>query len=261
MLGIPNPPRPILTLTSDFGLADTYVAAMKAAILRFAPEAMLVDITHEIPPQDVVAASFAVERALDAFAPGTIHLAVVDPGVGTQRRILVVEMHRQLVVCPDNGLITWAWRRLRKGKAHKLDWRPKTSSNTFHGRDIMAPSAAMLAAGRALREIASPIRDPILLEIRPARPPVRIGRIIHVDHFGNATTNVPRDALPKTVRISVKNQPLGPLKRTYSDVPAGQPLALIGSAYLLEIAVRNGSAAKNLSLKVGDPVRIFGASD
>ena len=106
----PRTPGPIVTLSTDFGLADAYVAAMKAAIFRHAPHARLIDVSHEIPPQDVLFGSIVLERALDAFDPGTIHLAVVDPGVGTPRKILLIEIHRQWVVCPDNGLITWGWR-------------------------------------------------------------------------------------------------------------------------------------------------------
>ncbi len=192
----PNPAHPIVTLTTDFGLSDAYVAAMKAAILRHAPHAVLVDVTHNIPPQDVLCGSISLERAVDGFGPGTVHLAVVDPGVGTSRRILLVEIHGSTVVCPDNGLITWTWRRLGPGRVSELIWRPRNKiSDTFHGRDIMGPVAGMLASGKEPAELARPIDDPILLDVAPAPRPAKSGRIIHIDHFGNATTNIPRDSL------------------------------------------------------------------
>jgi len=250
----PNSPTPIVTLTSDFGLRDAYVAAMKAAILRRLPSAVLIDVTHQIAPQDIVAGSIALERAVDAFGPGTVHLAVVDPGVGGRRRIIVVRMREQFLVCPDNGLITWAWRRLGKAEAFNLTWRPRRFSATFHGRDIMAPAAAMLAGGRPVHEIARSIDDPILLDIRPLKPPARSGRIIYIDHFGNATTNIPRAAVVG-MAIETSGRKLR-LRRTYGDARPGEPLTLIGSAQLLEIAVRNGSAATSLRLRVGDRVRI-----
>jgi hypothetical protein len=251
----PNSPNPIVTLTSDFGLSDAYVAAMKLAILHRLPEATLIDVTHLVPPQDILAGSIALERAVAASDSGTVHVGVVDPGVGGHRRIIVVQICGQYAVCPDNGLITWPWRRLKKARAFELTWRPDRLSRTFHGRDLIAPAAAMLAAGRSLHEIARPIDDPILLNIRPTRRPARVGRIIHIDHFGNATTNIPRDTLPPAAAISVAGTNLGRVKRTYADVAPGKPLALVGSADLLEIAVRDGSAAKVLSLRVGNQVK------
>jgi S-adenosylmethionine hydrolase len=250
---------PIVTLTSDFGLSDAYVAAMKAAILRQCPTAVLIDITHNVPPQDILCGTITLERAVDGFGPGTVHLAVVDPGVGTDRRILIAQIRQSFIVCPDNGLITWTWRRLGAGKTWTLTWRPPTpASNTFHGRDIMAPVAGMLASGVPIAKLARPIDDPILLSIAPAELGAPAGRIIHIDHFGNATTNIPRDVLrpAKRLSVSVKRRRLGNFKRTYFDVPPGHPLALFGSSGLLEIAVRDGSAAHQLNLRVGDPVKL-----
>jgi S-adenosylmethionine hydrolase len=244
----------IVTLTSDFGLKDAYAASMKAAILKEAPRALLIDITHEIPRQDILCGSIMLERALDGFPPGTVHLVVVDPGVGTERRVLVVEIHRQKVVCPDNGLITWAWRRLGHGQAHELIWRPSKFSATFHGRDILGPAAGMLAAGKAITKIARKIDNPILLDVMPARSPARRGNIIHIDHFGNATTNIPRETMGKAKMIRIGKKRLGAPKRTYCDTAPGRALALFGSAGLLEIAVRDGSAQKSLSLRIGDEI-------
>jgi len=249
------PTRSLVTLQSDFGLRDAYVAEMKAAILRHAREAILIDITHDIPRHDVLCGSITLERAVDGFFPGVIHVAVVDPGVGTDRRILVVELKDQVVICPDNGLITWALRRHAGARTHALRWRPKTSSNTFHGRDIMAPAAAMLATGAKLSDLAEPIDDPVLLGVAPAANDC--GAIIHIDLFGNVTTNVPYDQLRGAApQFKVRGKTIGRLKRTYGDVAPGKPLALIGSSGLLEIAVRDGSAAKKLKLRVGDEIEI-----
>src|SRR6185436_17867190 len=116
-------------------------------VLKVAPSVRLIDVTHQTPPQDVLCASITLQRAVDGFMPGTIHLAVVDPGVGTDRRVLAVRINRQWVICPDNGLITWTWRLHQPAQAYAVQWRPRTSSRTFHGRDVMAPVAAMLASG------------------------------------------------------------------------------------------------------------------
>src|SRR5688572_21212645 len=185
-----GPARPIITLTTDFDLDDWYVATTKAVLLRHAPDARLIDVTHRVPAGDILCGSISLERAIDGFPRGTIHLAVVDPGVGSHRRLLISHIKEQWVVCPDNGLITWAWHRHPGAEAYELTWRPQHSSPTFHGRDIMGPIAGMIAAGSAaLEQIARPIADPILLDVTPARPPVNTGRVIHIDHFGNATTN------------------------------------------------------------------------
>jgi S-adenosylmethionine hydrolase len=257
------PARPLITLTTDFGLSDSYVAAMKAVLIRRCPEARLIDVTHQIPPQDVLCGSITLERAVDGFPPDTVHLAVVDPGVGTERRMHVVDINRQRIVCPDNGLITWSWRLHGGGQAHEITWRPaKLPSSTFHGRDIFAPVAAMLACGEPIESLARPIDDPVLLDVAPAESAADRGRIIHIDHFGNATTNIghellrDQDQAAQARVIRVKGRRVGKLRRTYWDVPPGKPLALIGSSGLLEIAVRDGSAAAELKLKVGDEVRI-----
>jgi len=250
--------RPLVTLTTDFGTRDFYVAAMKAVLIGHCPDVRLIDVTHEVPRHDILCGSIALERAVDGFPPGSVHLAVVDPGVGTDRRILVTELNRQTIVCPDNGLITWAWRRLGPGTAHELVWRPSQSSTTFHGRDIMAPAAGMIAAGKPVAELARPLDQPILLDIRPCPDPARQGSVIHIDQFGNATTNILHDSVKKLGDpvVSVRGQTIGKLRRTYWDVMPGKGLALIGSSGLLEIAVRDGSAAEQLRIKVGDEVTL-----
>lgn len=250
--------RPTVTLLTDFGTRDAYVASMKAVLIRDCPATRLIDITHHVPRHDVQCGSITLERAIDGFPAGTVHLAVVDPGVGTDRRLLVVELAKQYIVCPDNGLITWSWRRHGGGQAHEITWRPAKASDVFHGRDIFAPVAAWLAGGADVKSLARPIDDPVLFDMAPAEADAPGGQVIHVDHFGNATTNLLYDRIKnlqvKTVRIRGKS--VGKLRRTYHDVAPGKPLALIGSSGLLEIAVRDGSAADRLKIKVGDAVRI-----
>lgn len=250
---------PIITLTTDFGLDDWYVAAMKSVLLKACPHARLVDVTHHIRAGDVLAGSICLERAVAVFEQGAIHLAVVDPGVGSDRRLLVGRVGEQWVVCPDNGLITWTWRRHAGVRTHELIWRPSSISKTFHGRDVMAPAAGMLAAGTAtLEQIGRPIDDPILLDIAPATPPARTGQIIYFDSFGNAITNVLEETVKAAegARICAAGRDLGEVKHTYSQVGPGHALALIGSSGLLEIAVREGSARESLRLAVGDAVTI-----
>ena len=244
--------RPVITLTTDFGTADHYVAAMKAVLLAACPAATLVDVTHHVPRQDVTAGAFTLERAVAAFGPGVVHLAVVDPGVGTARRLLVADVAGSTVVCPDNGLITWAWRRHGGGAARELTWRPANASHTFHGRDVMAPVAGRIAAGEAS---GSPPVEPVLLDLHVADAG-DAGVVIHIDHFGNATTNVPAERLGDAGRWHAAGVDVGPLRRTYADVAVGRPLALIGSSGLLEVAVRDGSAAGELGLRVGNPVAL-----
>lgn len=249
--------RAIITLTTDFGLSDSYVAAMKAVLVRHAPEARFIDVTHCVPRHDILCGSITLERAVDGFPPGTVHLAVVDPGVGTDRRLIVAELNRQLIVAPDNGLITWPWRMHLRGRCHEITWRPAKFSSVFHGRDILSPVAARLAGGERIGKFARPIDDPVLLDISPADAADRPVTIIHIDHFGNATTNLAAEkiALSRQV-VRVNGRDLGRIRKTYWDVAPGKPLALIGSSGLLEIAVRDGSAAQKLRLSVGDSVRV-----
>lgn len=252
-------PAPIITLTTDFGLDDWYVAAVKSVLLKSCPTARLVDVSHLIPPGNILAASVCLERAVAAFQHGAIHLAVVDPGVGSSRRLIIASVRGQFVLCPDNGLITWAARRHIATRAHEITWRPVAHSNTFHGRDILAPAAAMLASQTvSLQQIAQPIHNPVLLDIAPVLPPARSGQIIYFDRFGNAITNLLEETVndARDPLISVKAHSLGHLQHSYAHVPPGQPLALIGSSGLLEISVRDGSARQSLLLSVGDPVTL-----
>lgn len=263
----PAGPPAIVTFLTDFGDGDWYVAAMKSAVLVEARDrpVHLIDVSHRVPPQDVIAGSILLERAVASFPPGTIHVAVVDPGVGTDRRLLAVRVGGQTVLCPDNGLITWAWRRHAETKpeARELAWRPAGAevSNTFHGRDVLAPAAGRLAAGDRLDGMTRTLSGPLLLDLHLARAEDGgRGAIVHFDHYGNATTNVPSELLGEGVRVWLGRRAVGPVRRTYGDVPVGRALALVGSSGLLEIAVRNGSAREKLRLRVGDAVTFGGKS-
>lgn len=254
---MPDSSPPVVTFTTDFGTADFYVAAMKASLLRSCPMALPIDVTHAVPRHSILFGSIMIERALAAFAAGTIHVAVVDPGVGTHRKIIAAywPVLRQTVICPDNGLITWAAARLGSPVAHELVWRPpEPPSNVFHGRDIMAPAAGLLANGTPIQELVGAQLSPVLLRVQPASSLRDDLVIVHIDHYGNATTNVPLEALAGSTTwtlVTGENQIVG-VQRTYHDVPTGQPLMLIGSSGLLEIAVCEGSAAELLNLRPGD---------
>lgn len=244
----------IITLTSDFGPRDYYVGAMKGVILSIAPETTLVDLSHAIGAQDLLEGAFVLSHAAREFPPGTVHLAVVDPGVGTARRAIAFASGGHLWVGPDNGLLSFALAHSADPvrQINHANLTSRIQSSTFHGRDLFAPTAAHLANGFALDEIGPVVADPILLPgVAPQQQRDLItGQIIHVDHFGNLVSNITTadladfSSLP-VIRIG-DHPPLDRLSTTYADVEPGQCLALIGSAGLLEIAVNGGSASAEL---------------
>ena len=258
----------IITLTSDFGLRDPYVAIMKGVILGIAPEARLVDLTHDIPPQDIEAAAYALRIAVPYFPPGAVHLAVVDPGVGSARRPLLVTTPRAAFVGPDNGLFSFVLDQ-PAAQAWVLDrpqhWLPEPG-RTFHGRDIFAPVAARLASGMLPEELASPISDPVVLAAQPAERvehsprdgngDIR-GHVLHVDHFGNLITDVPGEWLGSAAwTCEIGGAVVAGPRETYAAVAPGELLLLISSGGLAEVAVREGSAAERLGVGRGAPVRL-----
>ncbi len=258
-------PIPVLLLT-DFGLEDTYVGQMKAVILGLVPGCALVDLTHGVPPQDVVAGARAVGQCLPVLPRPAVVLAVVDPGVGTDRRGLAVRAGGRHYVAPDNGLLTPVLRGDPAATTVALDpdrvaIGPVT--RTFHGRDLFAPAAARLAAGEEPGALGDPIDDPLLLPEPPA--PVRTprgyrGRVVAVDRFGNLITNLERRHLGDRPRGLQLRPPWGatlPVVATYADVPEGELAALIGSDGALEVARNGGSAAAEFSLDVGAEVELI----
>lgn len=260
-------PNGIVTLMTDFGTIDGYVAAMKGALLCVNPRATLVDVTHHIPTQDVTEAAFQLSTVWSAFPAGTIHLAVVDPGVGSARRAIAIEAGAQYFVAPDNGLLTLLMATVRPDAAVVLDraqfFRHEVSS-TFHGRDIFAPVAGHLSAGKATLEQLGTTVDPASLVRLPWAPvndgsAVVRGPVVSIDRFGNCRTLVTRGHLPAEVSrvvVQCRTVRLRGVKRTYTDVPAGKTLALFGSHGGLEIAVRGGSAAAAWDITRGDVVEV-----
>lgn len=256
----------VITLTTDFGLRDPYVAAMKGVILNITPQAILVDITHEVPPQNIREGAYVLDKASRYFAPGTVHVAVVDPGVGSARRPLAVQTDHAFYVLPDNGLITPILRRESLVRAVHLTnpdyWLPEVS-HTFHGRDIFAPVAAYLARGVPLESLGTPVEDLVLLSWSEARalPDGSVeGVVVHIDRFGNIVTNIPASLLdgdPERWTFQVSQHRLRGLKSAYTDVPVGASLALIGSNKTLEFSIREGNAAATWGVQAGDPVRAW----
>lgn len=252
-----------ITLITDFGEADHYVACMKGVILQRAPTAQIVDVTHAIQPHDIVHGAFVLRQVFEHFPPGTIHVAVVDPGVGSTRRILAARYSRQIILAPDNGMMSFVHRdfvmeELRSVQNTHL-FRGEVST-TFHGRDIFAPVAGNLWQGMTLDKVGPSVRELELLNIE--RPHVLEqggveGQVMYVDHFGNVISNISGDDLAGVKapleRLFVHVGPLrvGHLHATYAEVPPGEIVALIGSTGMLEIAINQGNAASHLRASPG----------
>ncbi len=255
---------PIITLTTDFGLADGFVGTMHGVILGICPAARIVDLSHGIPAQGIHEAAFVLAAAVPFFPAGTIHVVVVDPGVGSERRAIAVQTDRALYVAPDNGVLGEALAQEQVLAAVHLNyptfWLPVVS-RTFHGRDIFAPVAAHLACGVPLHELGEPVSDLLRLPVsRPERQAdgTLVGHVRYIDHFGNLITDVrDRDLAPMPqVVVYYKEKRIVGLQPSYAAVPRGELVALIGSSRRLEIAVRDGSAARLLGAQVGDPLRV-----
>lgn len=242
----------IITLLTDFGTADGYVGEMKGVLLTDAPEATVVDVSHDLPAHEVEPARLTLARYWRRFPPGTVHVVVVDPGVGSSRACLAVESDGRLLVGPDNGVLSPA---LLIGGARAVAIpTPQGASATFHGRDVFAPAAARLAAGTPLDAIGEPVLAPVVRRTPEAH---RLedggiaGEVIAVDRFGNAITNLMTLRPARWVEVAGRRLPL---VRTYADVDVGEPAALVGSSGLVEIAVREGSASSALGLARGAAV-------
>lgn len=263
---------PLLTLTTDFGLADWYVAAVKGVVLGLVPGTQIVDISHEVPPGDVETAAFLLAAAAPAFPPGTVHLAVVDPGVGSARRLLAVETADAQFLAPDNGLLTPFLPPRRAAVARAADrpdlFRPAIDgggSSTFHGRDRFAPLAAALLRGEVAATLGPEILDPILL---PGAGPRRegdllLGRVAHVDRFGNLVTDLPAAWLPDVpFEATVASSAGGvtpPVRRRvthYRELASGEPGLLTGSLGTIEISLDGANLAALWHTQRGAAVRI-----
>jgi S-adenosylmethionine hydrolase len=249
--------RPLITLLTDFGTADSYVAEVKAALLRAAPQATLVDLTHAVPPGDLRAAAYLLGRTWHRFPEGTVHLAVVDPGVGTPRAALAFGTAGHWFVGPDNGLFTPV---LRDAAVEIVTLAiPPTAAPTFHGRDLFAPAAAALASGTALQALGQPyLGIPHRLSYRDPHYEGKsvVGEVVYVDRFGTLVTNLTPEMVPDYAVIEIEGLDIGPLRRTFGDVPTGGLLAYLGSGGQVEIAVRDGSAARRLGMGVSGRIRV-----
>jgi len=253
----------IITLTTDFGLADGYVGTMRGVILSIAPEARLVDLSHEVPAQNVRAGAFVLYQAVPFFPPETIHVMVVDPGVGSERRAIGVHTSQGLFVAPDNGVLSYILNSTDVYEAVSLTnpaYQLPYVSTTFHGRDIFAPAAAHLANGVPLQELGPRAINLVrLLLPRPESTPDGdlIAHVMHVDHFGNLILDATADDMVGKVIFELAGHTIDGLSNTFADAAGGELLAYIGSSRNhVEIAVRDGDAAQEISMNVGDAVLI-----
>jgi S-adenosylmethionine hydrolase len=270
---------PLIALLTDFGTSDPYVGVMKGVIAARCPQAVTIDITHEVSPQNVRQAAYLLRSAYRYFPPCTVFLVVVDPGVGTARRAVAIQTSHGLYVGPDNGVFSAVIEEIDGWQAVTLS-QPERLSATFHGRDVFAPAAADLACGRPLNEMGIPLTDLGRIawrRIEMQGPDMMIGEVIHIDHFGNMVTSLGPFAWQDTGRQTVlqwkPGQPslavdaltaqvefggrqLSPIRATYGETQPGDLLALINSDEQLEIAVNQGNAARLLGAKLGDTVRL-----
>jgi S-adenosylmethionine hydrolase len=256
---------PIITLLTDFGLQDYFVGAMKGVVLSINSSAIIVDITHDIPPQDVRAGAFNLLAVYRDFPAGTIHVAVVDPGVGSARKGIVIDCAGQLFVGPDNGLFSWICAREKSFRAVELSnekFFRNPVSRTFHGRDIFAPVAAALSSGVAIAEFGQVIDDLVRLEglVSATTDDGSIeATIIHIDRFGNCITNLTREHFGSGARLVVNDREVSAFRAFFADGEANRDdlFCFFGSAGFLEIAIQNSSAAKILGARRGDRVIVM----
>ncbi|MDP6605577.1 MAG: SAM-dependent chlorinase/fluorinase [Dehalococcoidia bacterium] len=253
----------LVTLTSDFGMRDPYAAAMKGVMLDVCPDLRLVDLSHEIAAQDVLEGALFLAAALPYFPAGTVHLAVVDPGVGGDRRPVAVRAGGQVIVCPDNGLLTLFTRHHTVEEAREITnpaFMRTDLSATFHGRDLFAPAAARLACGASLAQAGPAIDGLVTLDVPEATrdgSAVR-GEVLRIDRFGNAISNISRALLDgrTAVEVRARDVALPGLHRTYADVARGEPLALFESNGYLAIAVSEGDASAAFDIARGSTVEV-----
>jgi len=262
----------IVTLITDFGLTDEYVGVMKGVILTRAPDARIVDISHAVPRHDVHHAALLLQSAYSFFPKGSVHLIVVDPGVGTDRRLVLLKADGHLFLAPDNGIFSLLLDKECFEAAYEISCEQyflSEVSSTFHGRDILAPVAAHLAAGLEPVEVGPPISQSSLKSLEVARARVEqskgriTGQVVAVDHFGNLLTNIAAEDIRniqgkenKAITITIKNKIISGTKMSYAHTSSGELLAVIGSRGFLEIGVNQGSAAARLGTEIGDAVTV-----
>ncbi|MFM2060941.1 MAG: hypothetical protein RLZZ507_611 [Cyanobacteriota bacterium] len=259
----------ILTLLSDFGYDDVYVGVMKGVICQINPNLTLIDVNHQIPPQNIAAARFSLMNAYPYFPNGTVHLAVVDPGVGSQRRAIALKLAQGYLVGPDNGIFSGIIAENPVITAVKLTnseyWRISQPSSTFHGRDIFAPVAAHLASGVSLQELGTQINPETLVKLDIGECQIINngvqGCIQYIDHFGNLVSNIPASYVEgRTWCVQIAGLTI-PGCAAYSDVEVGEVLALVGSHGCVEIAINSGNAQIQLQMKYLDNLQVLFLED
>jgi len=258
--------RPVITLLTDFGLADHYAGAVKGVMLGICPDAQLVDISHEIRPYAITEAAFTLSQAWTCFPPGTVHLVVVDPGVGSARRPILAEASGHYFVAPDNGVLTMLYETATAHMAREITasrFFRQPVSRTFHGRDIFAPVAAHLANGVAPDEFGNRIDDPLWLGFakpKPTGPKTWAGTILKVDRFGNLITNLDSEAWKRLAsepfEVKVGGILVSAVASNYAEMPPGDLFVIEGSAGFLEISLNRGGAANAAGARPGDPVEL-----
>ncbi|WP_414620599.1 S-adenosyl-l-methionine hydroxide adenosyltransferase family protein [Calothrix sp. CCY 0018] len=258
--------QPLITLLTDFGISDEYVGVMKGAIAQINPMLRVVDITHQIPPQNIAAARFCLMNAYPYFPAGTVHVAVVDPGVGGKRRAVAVELAQGFLIAPDNGLLGGVLNQNKNSVISAVEltnpeyWLTFEASTTFHGRDIFAPVGAHLANGISLQELGREINLESLVKLDlpecTQKDDSVMGCIQYIDHFGNLVTNIPQSYVKgNNWNIEIRGRKIK-ARETYSDVKIGELIALIGSHGWVEIAVNSGNAQLELAVDNGSQVRL-----
>jgi hypothetical protein len=256
---------PLITLTTDFGLSDHYVGVMKGVVLSICPRARIVDISHGVGAYEIAEAAFTLTQAYRYFPRGTVHVVVVDPGVGTSRRAILAQAAGQYFVAPDNGVLSMIYAR-EKHKVRAISnarYFLKPLSNTFHGRDLFAPVAAHLAGGVTPARFGKPIKDYLRLDFdKPARTGRRTwtGAILKVDRFGNIVTNFPVKDFPdlgqRAFEMAVGPRRIGVIALHYAECGIGEPFLIAGSSGYYEISVGQASAAKVLGGAAGAPLQL-----
>ncbi len=262
----------VITLLTDFGTDDEYVGLMKGVILSINPRATIVDLTHQISPQDIVQAAFTIDAGYHYFPEGTVHLIVVDPGVGTQRSLLALKLENHVFIAPDNGVLTLLLAEKKASSLNRItnpDYFRHPISQTFHGRDIIAPVGAHITNGLEVNALGPEIdlQNVICLDGLGARLTEKgeiAGEVVVIDHFGNMITNIKSTQLTECsaggsrqkIRIKIGSDVIHGLSDSYAGGPPDSPLALIGSRGYLEIAFNKGNAAQRLNAQKGDSVRV-----
>ncbi|MDL1986612.1 MAG: SAM-dependent chlorinase/fluorinase [Deltaproteobacteria bacterium] len=262
----------IITLLTDFGLNDEYVGTMKGVILSVNPSAIIIDITHNIDPHDIIQAAFTIKSSYKFFPKGTVHVVIVDPGVGGSRAIIAIEMAGHIFLAPDNGILTLLFEEGNIAEIIRVDNKKfflKSVSRTFHGRDIFAPVSAYISSGIKINNTGTPINKNELVKLSIPEPWISdkgelVGTIVSIDHFGNLITNIDSNCLRNFCRpdagkkpeIKIDNSKISGLSESYENSALNTPLVIIGSRGYLEIAVNCGSAKKYFKAEKGDTITV-----